>query len=90
VTNFPNPFNAQTIVEFRIPADVGTSLVRLSVFDVLGREVQTLVDGQRGSGTYRVSWNGDMCPSGMYFLRLSFPQSVGHSVVASRKVLLLK
>ena len=56
-------------IRFEI-ADLG--LVRLVVYDILGREVATLVDGVRPAGTYTVLWNpGGSLPSGVYFYRLT-------------------
>lgn len=65
--NYPNPFNPSTNFEFRI-ANLG--FVKLSVFDILGREVVTLVNESLQPGTYRVSWNAADQPSGIYYYRL--------------------
>lgn len=65
--NYPNPFNPVTHFGFRI-ADFG--LVRLSVYDALGREVTILVDQQLRPGTYEASWDASAYPSGVYFYKL--------------------
>jgi len=73
--NYPNPFNPTTNFEFRI-ADFG--LVRLTVFDAIGREIKVLVNQQLQPGTYEVSWDASAHPSGVYYYRLesgSFTQT---------------
>ncbi|MCX6144966.1 MAG: T9SS type A sorting domain-containing protein [Ignavibacteriales bacterium] len=65
--NYPNPFNPTTNFEFRI-GNCGS--VSLKVFDVLGREVATLVNGMRPAGVYKVRWDASSLPSGVYFYRL--------------------
>lgn len=65
--NYPNPFNPSTSIGFRI---VDFGLVSLKVFDVLGREVATLVEGVREPGTYTVVLDGALLTSGLYFYQL--------------------
>jgi hypothetical protein len=65
--NYPNPFNPETEIGFRI-AEVG--FVSLKVFDVLGREVATLVNEEKQLGTYSVQWDASGQASGVYFYRL--------------------
>jgi hypothetical protein len=65
--NYPNPFNPTTNFEFRVS---DFEFVSLKVFDVLGKEVATLVNEVRPSGTYTVRWDGSRLPSGVYFYRL--------------------
>ena len=66
--NYPNPFNPGTNIGFRI-SDFG--FVSLKVYDVLGNEVATLINEQKPSGTYEVSFNASGLPSGVYYYRLS-------------------
>lgn len=66
--NYPNPFNPTTNFEFRI-ADFG--FVNLTIYDVLGREVETLVNIEMKPGTYKADWNASNYPSGVYFYRLN-------------------
>jgi hypothetical protein len=65
--NYPNPFNPSTAIRFDLK---DRSTVRLAVFDVTGREVQTLVNGIREAGSYEVTFNPDEMSSGIYFYRL--------------------
>ncbi len=65
--NYPNPFNPSTTISFEIPQ---TSYVRLVVFDMLGRKVSTLVDGQRTAGLYSQTWEAQNFASGVYMYAL--------------------
>jgi hypothetical protein len=65
--NFPNPFNPATQIRFTL---WHRELVRLRVYDMLGREVATLVDAVTEPGTYSVEWNAKQMSSGMYFYRI--------------------
>jgi hypothetical protein len=83
--NFPNPFNPVTTIGFRVPADgarertaaipgpqPATRHVRLTVYDLLGREVAVLVDEPKEPGTYAVPFSAQGLSSGMYVYRLTF------------------
>ena len=70
--NHPNPFNPSTVIDFTLTQD---GPARLSIHDVDGRLVKTLVQGPRGAGSHGVTWNGrdrngESMPSGIYFVRL--------------------
>lgn len=80
--NYPNPFNPKTNFEFRI-ANFG--LVSLKIYDVLGKEVATLVNEEKPAGTYEVTWNAANLPSGVYFYQLK-----AGSFTVTKKLLLLK
>jgi hypothetical protein len=67
--NFPNPFNPHTTIGYRI---AGQGMVRLSVCDLLGREVAVLVDERQNAGTYAATWDGSGAASGVYYSRLHF------------------
>jgi photosystem II stability/assembly factor-like uncharacterized protein len=66
--NYPNPFNPGTIIRFNIK---DLTFTTLKVFDVLGREIATLVDEQLKPGTYEVEWNASNYPGGIYFYCLT-------------------
>jgi hypothetical protein len=85
--NFPNPFNPETVIEYTVgewdPA-VESREVRLVVYDLLGREVMTLVNEARRPGTYRVRLDGRGLASGTYFYRMT-----AGGFVKTRKLTLL-
>jgi len=66
--SYPNPFNPMTNVKFSI---VNTGDVKIVVYDVQGREVQTLVNERLSAGTYEAKFDGSMLTSGVYFYKLS-------------------
>ena len=80
--NYPNPFNPQTTIRFALPTSAD---LRLVVYDVLGREVATLLNTPLGPGTYKVQWSAERFPSGVYYYQL---QTSGATIV--RKMMLLK
>ena len=65
--NYPNPFNPKTVISFQLPVD---SKVLIKVHDVLGREVETLVNERLQAGTYSTQWDASAYPSGVYFCRM--------------------
>ena len=88
--NTPNPFNPSTTISYRIPEDEGTLRVKLTVYDLRGRTVASLVDREQGGGVYSVNWDGldrqgRRAASGVYFYRL---QAGSHNTV--RKMVLIK
>jgi hypothetical protein len=80
--NFPNPFNPSTMITYDVPKS-GT--VTLKVYDLLGREVRTLVNAVQSPRTYAVSFDGEGLSAGMYLYRLQLNDNV-----ASRRMMLLK
>jgi photosystem II stability/assembly factor-like uncharacterized protein len=66
--NYPNPFNPSTKINYSVPR---LGLVTIKVFDLLGREVSTLVNEEKNSGNYEVDFNGIGLPSGVYFYKLT-------------------
>jgi len=88
--NYPNPFNPTTAVSFQLSA---ISFVALRVYDVLGTEVATLVNGERGAGTHSVVWDASGRPSGIYVYRLVARSVDGRDepiVVDSKRMMLVK
>jgi len=65
--NYPNPFNPSTIITFALPT---SSYVTLKIYDILGREIATIVNEQRSAGEYREKFAADNLPSGLYIYRL--------------------
>jgi subtilisin family serine protease len=65
--NYPNPFNPSTVIDYVIPR---TTYVTLGVFDILGRTVRTIVNGEQGFGPHSVRFDGTGLSSGVYFYRL--------------------
>lgn len=80
--NYPNPFNPATTIEF---TTAKTGPVQIRVFDILGREVAALVNGEMRSGNHKITWNAGNLPSGIYFYSLS-----AGSYYQVRKMILLK
>ncbi len=66
--NYPNPFNPNTLIKYKTN---NGGLVQLKVYDILGREVETLVNAQQPAGKYSVEFNGSKLSSGIYFFRLT-------------------
>jgi hypothetical protein len=65
---YPNPFNPATVISYQLSA---ASYVTLTVFDLIGREVETLVNARQGPGEYSVTWNAAGRASGVYIVRLN-------------------
>jgi hypothetical protein len=65
--NYPNPFNPSTMINYQLPM---VSKVTLKVYDLLGREITTLVDEKIPAGKYEVEWNASNMPGGIYFYRI--------------------
>ncbi len=80
--NYPNPFNPSTVISYEIPKD---GLVSLKVFDIIGREVSTLVNKYQTAGSYNVTFNAYNLSSGIYFYQLK-----SGSYNSIRKLILLK
>jgi alpha-glucosidase (family GH31 glycosyl hydrolase) len=80
--NYPNPFNASTALRFRLDR---SGPVKLVVYDLLGRDVATLVDGPMDAGPQEIRWEAGGAPSGMYIVRLS-----AGARSASRAILLVR
>jgi hypothetical protein len=68
LVNYPNPFNPVTVISYQLAVN---SFVTLRVYDLLGREVATLLNEETLAGSYSVRWNATNFPSGIYFYRLS-------------------
>ncbi len=84
--NYPNPFNARTTIRFSLPS---SGFVTLKVFNILGKEVATLVAKRLSPGQYSVSWNAKTSTSGIYYYQLSL-KNARKSRVSTKKLLLIK
>jgi len=80
--NYPNPFNPATTIKFSIPEQ---SIVTLKIYDVLGREVSTLVNNVKNAGSHEVNFNASNLASGMYIYKIT-----AGNYTASKKMMLLK
>ncbi len=87
--NYPNPFNPSTKIKYSIPQ---SSQVIIKVFDVLGSEILILVNEEKNTGTYELTWNAENLPSGIYFYRLqALPTGrQAGSFVETKKMVLLR
>ena len=80
--NYPNPFNPSTSISYQLPRQ---SYVTLIIYNILGREIATLVDEMKQPGKYFVQWNASDIPTGVYFYRL-----VTGNYVQTKKLVLMK
>lgn len=80
--NYPNPFNPTTRINYSVPV---SGLVKLKIFDITGRLIQTLVNEVKNPGSYLVEFNASSLSSGTYFYRLE-----GHNFTETKKMLLIK
>ncbi|MGB5893268.1 MAG: T9SS type A sorting domain-containing protein, partial [Ignavibacteriaceae bacterium] len=80
--NFPNPFNPTTSIRFSLPSE---RFISLTVYDVLGSEIVTLVNEEKPAGEYEVEFNSKGLTSGIYFYQLK----VG-KFIETKKMILLK
>ena len=71
--NYPNPFNPTTVIEFAVPEDTD---VRLTIYDVLGRQVTQLVNEHKSAGTYEVNFDATRLSSGVYIYRLEAGETI--------------
>jgi len=80
--NYPNPFNPVTKINFDLPRDVH---VKVSIYDILGREVEVIANELLKAGRYSLKWNGSHYPSGVYFYRMETD-----AYIDSKKMILVK
>lgn len=80
--NYPNPFNPSTMIAYQLAAP---SHVTLKVFDIIGNEIETLVDEEKPEGAFHLNWNAANLTSGIYFYQLKT-----ESNIQTRKMILLK
>jgi hypothetical protein len=79
---YPNPFNPSTQISFSLPME---DYVKLSAYNIKGNEVDVIFEGAQGVGQHSYTWNAEMFPSGVYYIRLQ-----ASSMVSNQKALLIK
>ncbi len=84
--NYPNPFNPSTTFNFTIPED---GLTTLKIYDLLGQEIQTLVNEELKPGAYKFNWNASGFSSGIYFYTLTF-KGTNANFISTKKMVYLK
>jgi hypothetical protein len=67
IQNYPNPFNSSTVINYNLPLDCH---VKLTIYNIIGEIVETLVDSQRSSGVHSVTWAAGDIANGLYFYQL--------------------
>jgi hypothetical protein len=82
MSNYPNPFNAQTAISYGLPE---ASHVTLTVYDILGRSIAVLVDGDQQAGIHKAIWDASASPSGVYFYSIKTDDAL-----TTQKMLLIK
>jgi hypothetical protein len=80
--NYPNPFNSSTTIEYGLPE---AGHVTIEIYDLLGRRVETLIDGEQYAGTYQVVWDAGDRSSGVYFYKITSGESA-----ETKRIVLLK
>ena len=88
--NFPNPFNLSTIIRYNVPE---TSTISIKVYDMMGREVAILINGEKQPGNYSISFTGNGLASGVYYYRIKGETNkgtAGKSFTETKKMILLK
>jgi len=80
--NYPNPFNPNTKIRYSIPQ---SSKVVIKVFDILGNEIEALVNEEKQTGTYEITWYAEGLPSGIYFYRIQ-----ANNFIETKKMMLMK
>ena len=88
--NYPNPFNPSTVIGYQVPVNRS---VTLKIYNLLGQEVATLVNGTQSAGSYSVVWNASQFASGVYFYKMQVRQADGMqagSFTATKRLVLLK
>lgn len=85
--NYPNPFNPSTVIRFGLPTE---SRVSVTIYDQLGREVSTLVNGSLSAGVHEARWDASGMASGLYFFRIEAVGADGARFVRTNKMVLMK
>lgn len=85
--NYPNPFNPSTMITYQIPTD---GMVRLEIYDIMGRTLTTLVNEGKSAGKFTVPFDGSKFTSGIYFYRINVRARDGKFFSQTNKMILMK
>jgi hypothetical protein len=85
--NYPNPFNPSTKISYQLPTE---GLVRLEVYDIMGRTLATLVNEEKPAGQFTATFDASKFTSGIYFYRLNVTTRNGKSFLQTNKMILTK
>jgi hypothetical protein len=85
--NYPNPFNPTTTISYQLPSD---SKVSLKIYDILGREVMTVVDGLETAGYHQEMFDASRLASGAYIYRIVYADPAGKQASAQKRMVLIK
>jgi hypothetical protein len=97
--NYPNPFNPVTKIKFSLPSvrspmdnpsEGGAMKTKVTIFNVLGKEIATLVNEQLNPGTYEVEWDAGNYPSGVYYYQLTINNEQLSIFKETKKMVLIK
>ena len=80
--NYPNPFNPSTLIKYSVPI---VTQVTIKVYDIIGNEIETLVDEEKAAGTYQLTYYAEQLPAGVYFYKVQ-----AGNLVETKKMVLLK
>jgi WD40 repeat protein len=87
--NYPNPFNPSTTICYTVGTP-GITCVQLKIYDILGREVRTLIEENKTAGDYSITFNAGNLPSGIYFYKLILQPMNGSKTTLNRSMIMLK
>lgn len=85
--NFPNPFNISTVIRFSLPE---RSTVTITVYDITGREIATVVDGAKPAGVHSVGFGNNQISTGTYFYRMTALTQSGKQLTETKKMIVMK
>jgi hypothetical protein len=97
--NYPNPFNPSTKIRLEVPllkmnrpGEVRGALIKIHIFDVTGKLIETLLDQVTQPGVYEKTWNGANYSSGVYFYRVTIADPLDNSInyIETRKMVMMK
>ena len=82
---FPNPFNPITTIRFDIPQTESSKFITIAIYDLQGRQVETLINGYMYPGEHNIQWQANQFSSGIYFIYFSYDNNID-----TQKLILLK